>query len=92
MRAFYLDTDDTCEEVGITRRQLGYWENAGVFCPEVRGKYTDRDLRMLRVIRQLVVEYGVPITLMRELQQESTQVFNWMDEYARAWRPSDEQA
>ncbi len=67
---YYLDTEDTLEEVDITRRQLSYWREKGLITPELgpdaKG-YTERDIRQLKYLRRLIVDLGFPPDLIKKL-------------------------
>lgn len=68
-RPSYLDVDDTCDEVGITRRQLVYWEQQQLITPELgqgSRKYTSLDVRRLKILRRLIVEEKLPIPYVKE--------------------------
>ncbi len=62
----YLDTEDTLEEVGISRRQLNYWREKGLFTPEFGDdakKFTEKDIKLLKFARRLIVEQGFPVEI-----------------------------
>jgi DNA-binding transcriptional MerR regulator len=66
----YFDAEDTIAEVGITRRQLGHWQDQGLLQPELgegKNKYTALDIRRLKALRYLIVEQKMPIPLVKEL-------------------------
>lgn len=69
-RMLYLDANDTIEEVGITRRQLKYWEDKDLLKPELGkggGRYTEKDLVQLRMIKRLIVDEHFPLEFTRRL-------------------------
>ncbi len=62
----YLDTEDTLDEVGITRRQLNYWRAKGLLVPEygeAAKRFTEKDIRLLKFARRLIVEQGFPVEI-----------------------------
>jgi len=62
----YLDTEDTLEEVGITRRQLNYWREKELFVPEFgedAKRFTAKDISLLKFARRLIVEQGFPVEI-----------------------------
>jgi DNA-binding transcriptional MerR regulator len=69
-KVLYLDATDAAEEVGITRRQLKYWQDNELLEPELgtgAGRYTAEDIERLRVIKCLVVDNHFPIEFVRKL-------------------------
>jgi DNA-binding transcriptional MerR regulator len=67
-RPLYLDVHDATEALGITPRQLRYWEESDLLKPELgRNRYTEQDLARLRVIKRLVVDEGFPVDVVRKL-------------------------
>jgi DNA-binding transcriptional MerR regulator len=69
-RVLYLDANDTIEEIGITRRQLKYWEDKDLLEPELgkgSGRYTDKDLGQLRMIKRLIVDEHFPLEFTKRL-------------------------
>ena len=68
----YFDIKDTIAEVGITRRQLNYWESEGLVQAELgptSKKYTIDDIRRLKALRHLIVDRNLPFPLVKELVQ-----------------------
>jgi DNA-binding transcriptional MerR regulator len=66
----YFDIEDTIAEVGISRRQLGHWQDQGLLRPELgqgTNKYTVTDIRRLKALKHLIVERRLPISLVKEL-------------------------
>ncbi len=66
----YFDINDTIDEVGISRRQLGYWESEGLIEAELGSeskKYTVNDIRRLKALRHLIVDRKLPLPLVKEL-------------------------
>jgi DNA-binding transcriptional MerR regulator len=79
-KAFYLDIKDTIEEVGISRRQLGHWQDQGLISPELgpeAKRYTESDIARLKILKQLVVDQRLPIPFVKELV-EGSPAFGWM--------------
>jgi DNA-binding transcriptional MerR regulator len=69
-KPFYRNTDDTLEDVGITRRQLGHWRKAGLFEPELgpRTKYfTKADTEQLQFLKSLIHELKLPVEKVNQL-------------------------
>jgi DNA-binding transcriptional MerR regulator len=69
-KPFYRNTEDTLEDVKITRRQLGYWRKEGLFAPELgpRAKFFTRaDTEQLRFLKQLIEGLGLPIATVKRL-------------------------
>lgn len=63
-RELYLDTQDTIAEVGITRRQLSYWREKGVFTPQFgpnAKRFTILDISVLHTIKRLVGDLGMSV-------------------------------
>jgi DNA-binding transcriptional MerR regulator len=76
----YLDTEDTLEEVDITRRQLTYWRDQGLIDPELgptSKRYTERDIRLLKFLRRLIVEQGFPVELTRRIVESAIDEMLW---------------
>jgi DNA-binding transcriptional MerR regulator len=69
-KPFYRNTEDTLEDVGITRRQLDHWRKAGLFDPE-RGPgtkyFTEADTEHLRFLKRLIVDLKLPVGTVKEL-------------------------
>lgn len=66
----YFDIEDTIAEVGISRRQLGHWQDQGLLQPELdqgSNKYTVTDIRRLKALKHLIVDRRFPIPLVKEL-------------------------
>lgn len=66
----YFDIEDTITEVGISRRQLGHWQEQGLLKRELEtgpNKYTVTDIRRLKALKHLVVDQRLPISLVKEL-------------------------
>jgi DNA-binding transcriptional MerR regulator len=77
-RTLYLDVDDTTKELGITPRQLRYWEESDLLQPELgRNRYTEQDLARLWVIKRFVVDEGFPVDVVRRLFERQL----WDDKY-----------
>lgn len=71
-KPFYKNLEDTLEDSGITKRQLGYWRKQGLFEPElgVRSRfYTLGDIAYLVFLRRLIDELGLPIATVRHLTE-----------------------
>jgi DNA-binding transcriptional MerR regulator len=71
----YLDTEDTLEEVGITRRQLNYWREKELFTPELgedSKKFTEKDIKLLKFARGLIVEQQFPVEVAKRLIEAAT--------------------
>lgn len=79
----YLDTEDTLEEVGITRRQLNYWKEKELFTPEFGGdskKFTERDVKLLKFARRLIVDQGFPVEVAKRLIDAASSSNLWWEE------------
>jgi DNA-binding transcriptional MerR regulator len=77
-RQLYLDIKDTLAEVGITRRQLGHWEDKGLVKPELgveSKRYTERDLDRLKVLKRLIVDQRLPLDFVAQLAERSDTSF-----------------
>ncbi len=71
----YLDTEDTLEEVGITRRQLNYWCEKGLFTPELGSeakKFTEKDIKLLKFAQRLIVEQQFPVEVVKRFIDAAT--------------------
>jgi DNA-binding transcriptional MerR regulator len=71
----YLDTEDTLEEVVISRRQLNYWREKGLFTPEFgedAKKFTEKDIKLLKFARRLIVEQQFPVEVAKRLIEAAT--------------------
>lgn len=69
-KKLYLDTEDTLEEVGISRRQLNYWREKGLIVPELgedEKRFTEKDIRLLKFLRQLIVDQSFPVEIVRRI-------------------------
>src|SRR3712207_3885013 len=58
-KPFYRNTQDTLEDVGISLRQLRYWQKQGLFEPELGPKtkyFTEDDTERLRFLKRLIHE------------------------------------
>jgi DNA-binding transcriptional MerR regulator len=69
-KPFYRNTDDTLEDIGITRRQLGHWRKSGLFDPELgpTTKYfTEDDTEHLEFLKRLIVDLKLPVGTVKEL-------------------------
>jgi DNA-binding transcriptional MerR regulator len=78
----YLDTEDTLEEVGISRRQLNYWREKELFTPEYgqdAKKFTEKDIKILRFARRLIVEQQFPVEVAKRLIDAVTSADSWWD-------------
>ena len=70
----YLKVDDVCAELGITKRQLYYWQDNGLFRPDRHGKYTQRDIQRVAHVRTLVVDMGLPLGFVAQLLKKPEEV------------------
>jgi DNA-binding transcriptional MerR regulator len=71
----YLDTEDTLEEVGISRRQLNYWREKELFTPELgsdANKFTEKDIKLLKFAQGLIVEQQFPVEVAKRLIEAAT--------------------
>jgi DNA-binding transcriptional MerR regulator len=71
----YLDTEDTLEEVGVSRRQLNYWREKELFSPELGDdakKFTEKDIKLLKFARRLIVEQQFPVEVAKRLISAAT--------------------
>ena len=71
----YLDTEDTLEEVGITRRQLNYWREKELFTPELGSeakKFTEKDIKLLKFAQRLIVEQQFPVEVVKRFIDAAT--------------------
>jgi len=79
----YLDTEDTLEEVGISRRQLNYWREKELFTPELGSdakKFTERDIKLLKFAQGLIVEQQFPVEVAKRLIDAATSANSgWQD-------------
>lgn len=69
-KPFYKNLEDTLDDSGITKRQLGYWRKQGLFEPELGARsrfYTLGDIEYLVFLRRLIDELGLPIATVRHL-------------------------
>src|SRR5687768_11175339 len=69
-KPFYRNTEDTLEDVGITRRQMGHWRKAGIFDPELgptTNFFTEGDTEHLRFLKRLIVDLNLPVGTVKEL-------------------------
>lgn len=67
---FYLKTDDVCDELGISPRQLAYWEQNGLFSVKRHGKYTESEIAQIARVRDLVVGWKLPVDFVKRLVDE----------------------
>jgi DNA-binding transcriptional MerR regulator len=77
-RRLYLDVKDTLAEVGITRRQLGHWEDKGLLKPELgvdSKRYTESDLDRLKVLKKLIVDQRLPLDFVAQLAERADESF-----------------
>jgi len=61
---------DTLDDVGITQRQLGYWQKQGLFTPELGETtkfYTEGDTKQLGFLKRLIVDLGLPVATVQRL-------------------------
>jgi DNA-binding transcriptional MerR regulator len=78
----YLDTEDTLEEVGISRRQLNYWREKVLFTPEFgtdAKKFTEKDVKILKFARRLIVDQQFPVEVAKRLIDAVTSADSWWD-------------
>lgn len=78
-KTLYLDTEDTQEEVGISRRQLNYWREKGLITPELgedAKRFTAADIQRLKFIRFLIVDRSLPLEVVKRLLAEVPPRFN----------------
>jgi DNA-binding transcriptional MerR regulator len=78
----YLDTEDTLEEVGITRRQLNYWRGKGLVTPELGAdakRFTEKDVRLLKFLRRLIVDQGFPVEIAKRIIENTRASRPWED-------------
>lgn len=78
-KTLYLDTEDTQEEVGISRRQLNYWREKGLITPELgedAKRFTAADIQRLKFIRFLIVDRSLPVEVVKQLLAEVAPRFN----------------
>jgi DNA-binding transcriptional MerR regulator len=78
----YLDTEDTLEEVGISRRQLNYWREKELFKPEFGSdakKFTEKDIKILKFARQLIVEQQFPVDVAKRLIDAVNTADSWWE-------------
>ena len=71
----YLDTEDTLEEVGISRRQLNYWLEKELFTPELGDdakKFTEKDIKVLKFAQRLIVEQQFPVEVVKRFIDAAT--------------------
>jgi DNA-binding transcriptional MerR regulator len=69
-KPFYKNLEDTLDDAGITKRQLGYWRKQGLFVPELGPRsrfYTLGDIEYLVFLRRLIEELGLPVATVRRL-------------------------
>jgi DNA-binding transcriptional MerR regulator len=81
-KPFYRNVDDTIEDVGITRRQLSYWQKQGIFEPELGSsskKFTLEDTDRLRFLKNLIENLGLPIGTVRRLVASATEGYDQGD-------------
>jgi DNA-binding transcriptional MerR regulator len=75
----YLDIEDTCKAVGITRRQLNYWLSSGLLVPELSTrKFTSADLQELTALRLLIVELGVGVQALQDPERLMEATRDWL--------------
>lgn len=76
-RPLYLNTEDTLLEVGITRRQLGHWQEKALITPELGTdgrRYTVRDIERLKVLKRLIVDQQFPLDFVKQLADRSDEI------------------
>src|SRR5688500_6811661 len=64
----YFDIKDTTVQVGITRRQLGYWLEKDLLVPEYgpgARRFSARDLWRLRWLKRVIFDLGLPVELVK---------------------------
>lgn len=67
---FYKEKKEALLDAGVTPKQYRHWREHGLFTPE-KGKgsryLTERDIQHLRFLRRLIVDFGLPITVVDQL-------------------------
>jgi DNA-binding transcriptional MerR regulator len=72
---FYLNLDDTCTEVGISKRQLLHWQDNGLLAPCLgpnTRKYTPADIARLRCIAELIADFHLTQRIIERMSADPT--------------------
>lgn len=79
----YLKVEDVCAELGVSKRQLYYWRDSGLFEPTRHGKYTERDVQRIARIRTLMVDMRLPLGFVAQLLHDPAAVTDRLLELAK---------